>query len=130
MFLLISKRKYELLCKNNERLECKNIELNKKIENNKIVIDNLKLYKSKYEDIIVNCDKEINKLKQECSLKELQRRKTSGKLGNYKRKMNNLVAEKEEMIELINNLIDERQQMMKLRKKPTVDELRKYFKKH
>ena len=130
MFGFISKSEYELIKKTNERLENYIIDLEKKQKNNRETINKLTLENSQYEKFIFDYDKEINNLKNECDVKEYQRRKSAGKLGICKRKLNSALREKQEMMELINNLICERQKIMKLNKKPTIEEMKKYFKKY
>ena len=130
MFGFVSKNKYELSQKVIKELELDISRYDKKLNAKQEIINKLQQNNAKYEEIIMNYDKEINILKNECDKKELQRRKSSGKLGNCKRKLNIALKEKKEMMELINNIISERQKILKLKKKPTLDEMRKYFKKN
>ena len=128
MFGFVSRKKYELLKRVNQELDLDISRLDKRLDSCNSTINNLKFENLKYEETIVKYDKEINKLKKECDLKEKQRRQSAGRCGNYKRKLNESLKEKKEMMDLINSLISERQQVMKLKKRPTVDEMRKYFK--
>ncbi len=128
MFGFVSRKKYELLQSVNRELDLDISRLDKKLDSCQTTINNLKFENLKYEEIIVKYDKEINKLKKECELKEKQRRQSAGRCGNYKRKLNASLREKKEMMDLINNLIVERQNVMKLKKRPTIEEMRKYFK--
>lgn len=62
--------------------------------------------------------------------KEKLRRKNAGKVGALQKKNNELLKEKQEMLDLINKLIAENQKLKKTKKKPTIDEMRRYFKKN
>lgn len=59
---------------------------------------------------------------------EKAKKSIAGKSGGLKKANNKMLAEKKEMLELINNLIKERQKFMKGKKRPTIEELKKYFK--
>lgn len=58
---------------------------------------------------------------------EIVKRSIAGRNGGLKKANNKMVAEKKEMLELINNLIKERQKLMKEKNSPTIEELKKYF---
>lgn len=62
--------------------------------------------------------------------KEKLRRKNAGKVGALQKKNNELLKEKQEMLDLINKLIAENQKLKRTKKKPTIDEMRRYFKKN
>ena len=65
-----------------------------------------------------------NKLKE----KENARRKSAGKSGGLIAKNNKMQQEKQQMLDLINRLLVEIRKLSKEKKKPTLTELKKYFK--
>lgn len=61
-------------------------------------------------------------------IKEKQRRQSAGKIGGMTTYKNKMLAEKQEMLALIDRLLLEIRKLSRERKKPTLEELRKYFK--
>lgn len=128
MFGLVRKRKYDQLLKSIEKFKADISNYNKKLELKQHDIDKLTQLKNKYEQMIVDFDRDINTLKNEYSLKEHQRRLLAGRCGGYKKQINKINKDNQEMKILINNLITERQKMLKLKKRPTLSEIKNYFK--
>ena len=138
------KSRYESLLKSYKLLERKLIketedfdnfkqEMEKKFNNQRYddTTENLKLKMelSNKDDTIKVLEKTIADLKEQLASIEKKRRVNAGKVGSYVKKMQFLANEKKEMMDLINNLIDERQKILKLKKRPTLNELKKYFRK-
>ena len=128
MFGLVSKRKYNQLLNTIDKLKTDISNYNKKLDFKQNYINKLTALKNEYEQMIVNFDRDNNILKKEYSQKEHQRRLLAGRCGGYKRQINKINKENKEMMLLINNLITERQKMLKLKRKPTLVELKNYFK--
>lgn len=61
-------------------------------------------------------------------IKEKQRRQNAGKIGGLTTYRNKLLAEKKEMLALYDRLLLEIRKLSREKKKPTLEELRKYFK--
>ena len=137
MFGFVRKKDYELLEKNIKELNHDISILDGLLEQEKKINDKLKKSNSEYEELIGDFDRNVNtlekentNLKNQLDTKEKQRRKVAGKYGNCNRKLKKFVKERKDMMDLINNLIIERQKILKLKKKPTIEEMRNYFKKH
>lgn len=64
----------------------------------------------------------------ELDIKEKRRRQNAGKIGGMTTYKNKMLAEKQEMLALIDRLLLEIRKLSRERKKPTLEELRKYFK--
>jgi len=64
----------------------------------------------------------------ELDIKEKQRRQNAGKIGGLTTYRNKLLAEKKEMLALYERLLLEIRKLSREKKKPTLEELRKYFK--
>lgn len=62
--------------------------------------------------------------------KEKLRRQNAGKVGALQKKINLLEDERTQMMDLINGLISENQKLNQEKKKTTIDDLRRYFKKY
>lgn len=71
---------------------------------------------------------EIKRLEKEVEKKEALRRKVAGRVGGLKAKNHRLLHEKTEMRDLINKLLEEIRRNSKERYKPTLKELKEYFK--
>lgn len=138
------KSRYESLLKSYKLLERKLIketedfdnfkqEMEKKFNNQRYddTTENLKLKMelSNKDDTIKALEQTIADLKEQLADVEKKRRVNAGKVGSYVKKMQFLANEKKEMMDLINNLIDERQRILKLKKRPTLNEIKKYFRK-
>lgn len=61
-------------------------------------------------------------------IKEKQRRQNAGKIGGLTTYRNKLLAEKKEMLTLYERLLLEIRKLSREKKKPTLEELRRYFK--
>ena len=70
----------------------------------------------------------IVQLKNKLIKKEKNRRETAGKVGGLTAKNNRLLREKQDMLDLINRLLVELRKLSKEKHKPTLNELREYFK--
>lgn len=141
MFKIISKKRYEKEI--NEKYEI-SLEysryksktdayiddLNKQTRDLCNVLDkrNKELDKSNKE--LIEKEKEITCLQTKIKKKEKLRRKSAGKTGGLVKQNQKLLAERQEMLELINNLIVERQKLKQERKRPTIGELKRYFRKY
>lgn len=64
----------------------------------------------------------------ELDIKEKQRRQNAGKIGGLTTYRNKLLAEKKEMLALYERLLLEIRKLSREKKKPTLEELRRYFK--
>lgn len=82
------------------------------------------------ENMINVLTERIQKLEKELDRKEKQRRSCAGSLGGLSKYNKKLIAERGEMMELINNLLKEIQTLTHQRRKPTLEELRNYYRKH
>lgn len=82
-----------------------------------------------YENKINNYESKINLLEKNIQHKEILRRKVAGKVGGLTRYNNKLLSEKSDMMQLINNLIEENQKLKNSKKRPNINEIKKYFKK-
>lgn len=82
------------------------------------------------ENTIKVLTEQIQKLEKEVERKEKQRRSCAGSLGGLSKYNKKLIAERGEMMELINNLLKEIQKLTNQRRKPTLEELRNYYRKH
>lgn len=127
MFGLVSKKKYNQLSNINDELKLNTNVLQKKIEEKDKLIEELTSLKSKYEQMIINFDKQVTILKKDYTDKEKQRRALAGRCGGYKKELNKYVLKNKEMMDLINKLIIDRQTILKLKKKPTLEEIKNYF---
>lgn len=85
---------------------------------------------SKLENKVMNLSVQNIQLNEQVQKKEKLRRKNSGKLGAFQKKINYLQKERDEMMNLINNLLQENMKLKRLKKKPSINDLRHYFKKY
>lgn len=70
----------------------------------------------------------IDQSKNKLIKKEKNRRETAGKVGGLTAKNNRLLREKQDMLDLINRLLVELRKLSKEKHKPTLKELKEYFK--
>ena len=73
-------------------------------------------------------ESQIEELKEKVERKEQLRRKVAGKVGGLTAEKHKLLNEKQEMLKLINKLLEEIRKNSKERYKPTLKELKEYFK--
>ena len=72
-------------------------------------------------------ESQIEELKEKIERKEQLRRKVAGKVGGLTAEKHKLLNEKQEMLKLINKLLEEIRKNSKERYKPTLKELKEYF---
>ena len=130
MLGLVTKSKYDTQKRIADKLANDLRVVNRNLEIKKEIVKRLEDKIARYDSIIVEHDKEINKLNTNLKSLKKQNKIFSGRIGGYKKQINKLKKEKNSMMELIQNLITERQKKLKLKKRPTIEELKKYFKKN
>ena len=130
MFGFVSLKKYDLAIETIEDLEHDKKVLNIKLKSKDEIINKLR------QDLADN-EKNINamtvskgSLEILCDSQKKKIQAIGGKLGGYKKQANKLKKEKNEMLNLINNLLLERQKFLKQKKIPTIEELKRNFKKN
>lgn len=92
-------------------------------------IENLCDYNKELEKLTLDQQEKNNKLKLQLALKEKQRKENASRVGGLQKQVNKLTEERKQMMDFINRCINEMSKMSKEKKSPTVEELRKYFRK-
>ena len=124
--------KYLALLKKSNTREKENVELIKDLKNQIVILEGriAILHNSIQlkDDDKKKLSTEIERINHIMKLKEMQRRKSAGKIGGLTAAYNNLLKEKKEMLALIDRLLLEIKKLSKDKKKTTLQELRNYFK--
>lgn len=92
-------------------------------------IENLCDYNKELEKLTLDQQEKNNKLKLQLALKEKQRKENASRVGGLQKQVNKLTEERKQMMDFINRCINEMSKMSKEKKSPTVEELKKYFRK-